>query len=296
MLYAIKVREQKLYISLITLDAVFMILCKQQDILVIIPTACMVWLLLKRFGVSRVIRGAWEIGFVFLIGVLFISNQAGGNNTTYNVISMDLLNYSKDPVGHLKSFGMSDDVAELFATGVGENPFNNGMPRYEYDEFFTRKNELKIIINEPSILPKMIINRANLLFRDDVGLGNYMKASGAVPKEKTRENRLWSNIKTWFYGSGIAFYLLIIVISLIVIGVGILNGIYSMPKDLFLIYLMLPISNVLRFITVMLGDSSHDDLKHFFMINIEFDVIYLVNLCLIIYFVLQKLKNNKRTK
>lgn len=34
------------------------------------------------------------------------------------------------------------------------------------------------------------------------------------------------------------------------------------------------LSNILRFATAILGDSPHDDIKHFFAINVEFDVIF----------------------
>lgn len=57
------------------------------------------------------------------------------------------------------------------------------------------------------------------------------------------------------------------------------------PRDLFLIYWMLPISNLLRFLTIMLGDGSHDDIKHFFTVNFEFDAMIMSN-CILLFFIL----------
>ena len=43
----------------------------------------------------------------------------------------------------------------------------------------------------------------------------------------------------------------------------------------------------------MLGDDSHDDIKHFFMVNVEFDVMFVLNLLFVIYVAVKKLDMRK---
>lgn len=274
---------QLLCVVALSVAAIFAVLSKQQDILVIVPIMFIIWILLKRFGIKAVYRVGWEIIFSVIVAVLFVGNTAGGNITAYNVISMDLLANSEEPYEHLQSMGLDDSETEMFLQGVGQNAFTSGLPWKDYENHFTRTNELKILLREPKIFFRMVGQRATDLFKDDPALGNYTIDSGAAPQEKTEENKLWTKLKTHIYGVGLAFYLPVILLALFF---GIFGRkirlLHNIPPDLFYVYLVLPVSNVLRFVTVMLGDSSHDDVKHFFTINFEFDFMFLVNACLLV--------------
>lgn len=278
-----------LFLIVITIDALFVILSKQQDILLVVPVVFIVWLLLKRFNAKILLRASWSITFVTFVVFLFLHNPGGGNIGAFNAISMDLLSRSSNPQMHLREMGFNDIETEIFTQGIGGNmysvnaPFSNQLSWDEYEHYFSRRNELKIILREPSIFFKMLESRSEHLFRDEPNLGNYMQDSGAAPYEKTKENRLWSNIKSAIYESNFAFYAATIFFSCMLSVFGwTFDALATIPKDLFLLYSILPVSNAIRFISVLLGDSSHDDIKHFFVLNVEFDVMFVINICAIV--------------
>lgn len=286
-----------LFLAAVTVDATFSVSNKQQDILLLFPVIWIIWHLLNDFKCNTFFKITWTICFLCINGVLFINNTAGGNITTYNVISMDILKYSDDPEEHLYAMGFNDSEVQIFLQGVGRNAFENDIPWKEYESYFSRSNELKILLREPNIILQMITNRSSALFQDDPKLGNYLKESGASPKEKTKENKLWSQLKSLFYGTGIVFYLLVITIAIIISLFGYkINAFMAIPnrKALFKIYTFLPLSNMLRFFTVILGDSSHDDIKHFFTLNVEFDVLYLINVCALVHIILYYTRFNPK--
>lgn len=76
-------------------------------------------------------------------------------------------------------------------------------------------------------------------------------------------------IKGNVYQSNIYFYLFVLIAASVL-------SVRLIKKNKQTGYLLLTmcVSNMLRFITVLLGDSSHDDIKHFFTLNVEFDVIF----------------------
>lgn len=283
---------QLLCVAALSVSAVFAVLSKQQDILVVIPIVVIMWILLRRFDLKAVYCVAWEILFVLIVAALFTGNAAAGNTTTYNVISMDLLANSEEPYEHLRAMDFNDSEAEMFLEGVGQNAFTCGLPWNDYEDHFTRTNELKILLREPKIFFRMVKKRAINLFMDDPKLGNYTMDSGAAPLEKTAENRLWTKLKTHLYGTGLAFYIPVIMLAIFfgIFGRKI-SSLHNIPSDLFYVYLILPVSNVFRFVTIMLGDSSHDDIKHFFTINFEFDFMFLINACLLVAIVTALVKD-----
>lgn len=57
-----------------------------------------------------------------------------------------------------------------------------------------------------------------------------------------------------------------------------------MPNDLFLVYGMLPCNNILRYLIVVFGDAN-EDVKHFLILNFEFDFMFVIDVILIIYIV-----------
>lgn len=275
--------------------SLFTVLSKQQDILLVVPVMVMHWLLFKKFDIQKHMRLILSAVFFVVVAILFTHNSAVGNVGAFNVTSMDLLKYSSKPQAHLEAMGFNDTEVEIFMQGIGENMFSENSPFKkclsweDYEQSFTRINELKIIFKEPHILLDMISSRSENLFKDDPILGNYMENSGAAPYEKTKENRMWSNIKSAIFKSNFVFYISTICFASLFSFFGRKSKIFSfIPKDLFWLYLMVSVTSILRFMTIMLGDSSHDDIKHFFALNIEFDILFAINCCAIVYMVLHK--------
>ena len=269
-----------IYLFWLSVAASFAILSKQQDILLIIPVLIWFVLLARKIMLRKRSTLIWIICFVAFIGMAFINNKGAGNETTFNVISMDLLGESEYPEEQLRRLGLSDSDIDIITTGKGKDPYGLPYDRNLFSSRFTRKDEIKILMREPEIFLRMAKNRAHRLFYD-VWFGNYMKDSGAKEGEKTNENRVWYKIKNKIYVHNLYFYLGICMFSIIL---GITGGhicyLSFVPKELFAIYLFLPISNILRFLTVLVGDSSHDDLKHFFATNFEFDIIFICSVIL----------------
>lgn len=283
--------KRYLSIVLITFFSYFAILSKQQDILTFFPFLICILVLLKKYGFKLYLRILYTIIFTFLISYTFINNPAGGNVTTYNVIMMDILSNSEKPEEQLKTIVKDQSDYEIIAKEIGNNAFNSTINWEDFEEYFTRKNEVVLLAHEPKVFFKMVNIRSKKLFLDDNNLGNYLKKSGSIPHEKTSENRLWYNIKNKIYVHNIYFYLLFLLASVSVFFIG--SKLYHLSneiKDILFLYLLLPISNLLRFITVILGDSSHDDYKHFFALNVEFDIIFILTTLAFGYFIFNCIK------
>lgn len=272
--------------------ALFAIMSKQQDILLVLPVIVIFFTLFKRFKFKFRFFILWAICFMICIGISFKVNTAGGNITSFNVTSCDLLMLSEKPEEHLKELGFEDKDIEIIMSGVGNSAFSLPYDWKIYGDKFTRMTEIKMIMKEPKIFFKMAYKRAAGLFTD-APLGNYMQSSGAAGQEKTKENRIWYNLKNIIYAHNLYFYIAVVLIALIFALMGSkIKAFSDIPRDLFYIYACLPIANILRFVTVLLGDSSHDDLKHFFSINFEFDFMFLCNMILmvkIIVYVLERM-------
>ena len=127
----------------------------------------------------------------------------------------------------------------------------------------------------------MLVKRSRNLFKD-APLGNYTKESGATCGEKTNENRLWYKVKQIVYENDALFYFGVCMVAILLALVG--RYIYflsEIPAEVFKVYLLIPLSNLLRFFTVLMGDCSSGDFKHFFSTNFEFDIIYICNFILL---------------
>lgn len=277
---------QFLFLCIDFVVILFAVMCKQQDLLFIIPALVVSYLLFKTCKFKKWFFCLWAVLLLLTIGGLFKVNTAAGNTTAYNVTSMDLLANSMEPETRLEELGFSESEVSIIMSGVGNSVFTVPYDWTAFRDAFDRTTELKILSKEPMIFVRMINKRCQNLFIDDVTLGNYMKSSGAEGMEKTKENRLWYTIKNKIYVHSFSFYIIVILVAVLLSCIGLFgNSLSKVKKELFYVYLMLPISNVFRLITIMLGDSSHDDIKHFFTINFEFDVIFLINivLCVLIF-------------
>lgn len=282
------------YVCVDSVIAYFAVLCKQQDILLVLPIVLIFYIMLKRFGLPVILRVLWIIVFISIIALNVGANKAGGNITTFNVINKELLANSENPQNHLRRMGLEEADIGKIVDSIGQVAFDEKGSEVweEYGDFYTRRNELKILSNEPRLFFIMIIDRAKSLFKDASYLGNYMEESGAAPVEKTTQNRLWYNVKTILYRSSFLFYISVIIVAISLIAFGLTNTSVNIAKDLFLIYAILPCSNILRYLTVIFGDAN-EDVKHFFALNFEFDFIFIINICLIVYIVKTCLSSKK---
>jgi len=282
----VKIKEKnmahKLFlIAVMSIAALFAVMSKQQDILLVLPVLAVFWFLLKRFGLGKWIAIIWSALFIAVTGFLFASNGAAGNVSAFNVTSMDLLPASENPEEQLEQLGFSEEDIKIIIAEIGNSAFSVSYDWSVYADGFTRLNELRIIAREPEIFFKMLASRARNLFLD-APYGNYLESSGAAEGEKTNENRLWYNLKKVLYVRNVYFYFGVLLVAFLFALFGCrIKALSQIPEDLFRIYLMFPIANILRFITVLLGDGSFDDAKHFFSVNVEFDVMYICNLILI---------------
>lgn len=276
-----------IYICINSVVACFAILCKQQDILIVFPIVLIFLMLLKHLGMSSFIKIIWVILFLSIITISLIVNKGGQGVTAFNVINKSILVNSKDPCGHLRKMGFGEEDIERVKESIGQSAFQEkGSSVWEqYKNYYTRTNEIKILAREPQIIFKLVEKKSKALFKDVNYLGNYTKESGAKPGEKTRKNRFWYNVKRSLYKSNFAFYIVVIMFSICTSAFSVKNSYVSKDiKKILLVYVMLPCSNILRYITVILGDGV-EDVKHFFILNFEFDFIYIVNICLVAYII-----------
>ena len=268
----------------ISVSALFAVLSKQQDILVLIPVVAVLCRLMKHLELRILYRIGWAAALIGIVFTLFAGNAAGGDITAFNVTYMDLLRHSEKPEVHLTEMGYSEDEVQRIAERIGGNAFTDPEIYQEFGEDFTRGNEVKILLREPGILLPVVLERSRLLFLDDPNLGNYTADSGEAPREKFTQTQPWYNLKSLFYVSSFWFYIAVIGIAFVLaLLAGKISALSAIPKELFWIYGILPVANAARFATVILGDSSHDDYKHFFMTNVEFDIIFVVLICLAVY-------------
>lgn len=261
--------------------AVAVITIKQQDILCILP---MVALLLcyvhkkngggfcltkKRIVISLCLTGI--IGISSL--AVFASNTGAGHVGGCNVMLMDILSRSNHPQEHLNDMGFTNEQQSEIMQAIGENALTErGNVIYaKYGTYFTRMHELKVLADEPEILLSMIRDRSTGLFQDAANLGNFLEETGTKRCAKSQAFRLWSGIRSHVYRPNAGFYFSVLIIA----GVCTVYGIWK-KKRMYYFMAAMCVSNILRFVTVLLGDSSHDDIKHFFALNVEFDVIFLL--------------------
>lgn len=275
------------YVCIDSVVACFAILCKQQDILIVFPIVLLFLNLFRRLGLKNCYSAVWILVFGAVIIVHLTVNKAGGNITAFNVINKEILSASQKPHEHLREMGLAEADIKVVEGGIGQTAFeeNGALIWDEYGSYFTRGNEIRILINEPQIILRSMIERASSLFKDDDDLGNYMKETGAAPKEKTSENKLWYNIRGHLYRSNFAFYIGIIIFSICLCIYALRSPILkNIPNDLFLVYGMLPCNNILRYLIVVFGDAN-EDVKHFLILNFEFDFMFVIDVILIIYIV-----------
>ena len=282
-----KEKEHKmLLLFLMVVAGVFGAVNKQQDILCIISVIFLaICTILFAMELSRAgkIRACVTMSCVCLLlalGLTILNKGAG--NTCANVMLHDILPETSEPVESLEIMGFQGEEIKEVQAAFGSDTFSFEGPKVfeKYRSHFTRTNEAKVLLHEPEIIIKMIVNRAQYLFQD-APLGNFLEKDGIAPGAKSISFRSWFNVKSRLYQSSFAFYITVILLSVAISLIQIKKG-----TKAYCIVLSMALSNILRYLTIILGDRSNDDIKHFFMVNVEFDVLLI---CVVLSFAISVL-------
>jgi hypothetical protein len=192
----------------------------------------------------------------------------------------ELLEESETPKKHLKAIGFDESEIENAMEYVGLN--FDGKDRNLFNahkEKFNRKSQLRILFDEPRLIFVLINNTSKFLF-EPLPYNNFIKGENNSEKVFTNTiSNLLNKIKSFYPRNSIFFFG--VIISLI--GVLVYKFIKNPPKnvnvDIFI--LALAFGELLMFFTVVFGDSN-EPIKHFFFVNILFDIL-LIALIIYIY-------------
>lgn len=263
--------------------SVFAVNSKQQDILLMIPVVFGVYLLLG--GVFHKRWHKWAVCAILTCAVIVTmpKNKRAPNMAAFNVILQDILHDSKKQEEHLALAGCDEKGQRELMSAIGENAFSCGFPWEKYKDATNRLLEINILCREPAILFRMVNRRAKSLFTMEDGLGNYTVDSGAQKRVKTVSNAIWTHIKNAMYRRTFGFWIAILAVALAYAIYRIKTDRTTNLKSPWWGLIILIVFNMLRFLTVIVGDSSHDDIKHFFALNVEFDIIVAIVLMGIIW-------------
>jgi hypothetical protein len=263
---------------------------KIQNILFIFPIAAFllieIYNFLKRLNISKVGRISVSIlssCILVLIPTFYYfskSVEVTDNITSYNIIMNGILGASNKPKRHLQSMGFDKVEIEKASQYIGMNLWGKDKNLYEQHlDVFNRKTELKILLNEPRLIFVLINNTSKFLF-EPLPYGNFIKGENNSEKVFTNTvSNLLNKIKSFYPQNSVFFFG--VIISLI--GVLVYKFIKNPPKnvnvDIFI--LALAFGELLMFFTVVFGDSN-EPIKHFFFVNILFDIL-LIALIIYIY-------------
>jgi hypothetical protein len=202
------------------------------------------------------------------------STESSNNLVSYNVIMMEMLDLSVKPTEHLLEMGLSEDnIAEL-KEGIGHNAYSNSKLFEKYSLFFDRKQQVKIFIREPILIFRLLFEQGENLFTT-INYGNF---EGNIDIDNKEVSTQFSNIKILrdsLYIKNIYFLIFVLSVYIFVIQRRFKERTTggSLYENLFL--LSLPIYIILFFVTSVLGDSSHEIVKHMYFLNLIFDVTIL---------------------
>lgn len=262
------------------LFGIFSASAKQQDMLIIFPITAISVIELYNF-VAPEIKGSRVISLVAgiilalsMIGPVFFiaeKNNGGDFMGEYNVIMNALLPYSSKQENLLMQLGFSRQQAKELLPFVGQTMFENNITN-EYPDFFSRSGQIKIILSDPGMLVKSILDRSKSLF-SDVTYGNFQIQANLPPYTKLGGyTRVWWNLIQILFPKSFFFYFITVFTSLLI-------GVIQQSKKLNTVstplLFLLGTSNIFRFAVALLGDGN-EDAKHLFMTNIEFFVIFVL--------------------
>jgi len=218
------------------------------------------------------------------IGYYFATPQGSIVKPTYYVsVFFGILLNSPTPEQDLRELGLPTSLAKY----AGTIPYGPASPlnteSLQHD-FFDHISFAKIgiyYLTHPSRLLKTFDRDADVALALRPELGNFEKASGAVPRQRARANAGWSSWKARLFPNRFLPLLACILAAL----VGALwlwwreTNIQSrMLCEIFVILLIL---GTFQFILVSVTQSVIDTAKHMFLFNLVFDVCFIaVLVCL----------------
>ncbi len=280
----------QILILLIDLFLIFMFLnAKLQNILGIIPMSILFGTKLFSFFNSLFQNKTLKVITVMIVSVLFVllpnillfvsnSNRSIAGNSSnnslvvYNVIMMEMLNLSDNPSEHLAQMGFQENEVQELLGGVGLNVYPKFDLFNKYWQHFDREAQVMIIIREPKILPKLIALQSKNLFKT-LDYGNFTRSSNMDPRAISFEFSNIKQVRETFYSNNFIFFSFILLfLSILLFGkIRKSADVYSAYK--YFVFLSLPTLVALTFFTVILADSGHEIVKHFFLTNLIFDCV-----------------------
>ena len=150
-----------------------------------------------------------------------------------------------------------------------ENDYYNSHP--QTIQKFTRLAELKIVLNEPAIGCKLLGKKAHSLFQDTT-YGNFTSNLN-LPNVKANAFPINAWLKKIILFPNIFYYISVIFLSLLIplIKWRKQKNVTNLNSVLF----FLSLCNILQFIVAAFGDGNEEE-KHFFAVNLEFEVIVIL--------------------
>ena len=264
---------------------------KYQNLLFVIP--CLMISILQIFDLLRPIKASLSKNLVIILytGVLFLTvfanifppiittftDNSGFSDMTgsFNIILANLLSYSASPDLQLKKMGLQGNDIEEVKRNIGKDYYlvdQNFIDKYK--PYFTRKTEINMLLNEPSLVLKTLEQGAKFLFQVDQ-YGNYREVDGFKPAQKAQRFNVLALFQASIYPRNFWFFVVIITAAII-------YSVYEMIKEKRLLnvsyyhmLVFLALSDVFMYATSVFGDDTHDIYKHFFLTNVMFTVLFI---------------------
>lgn len=274
------------YISEI-ICAYFFLLAKYQNILsvfgILFILSIQLIRILKRPQLQHIFKlKLMRIGTIICLNIMFsiplflcISLPNSSNApTSANVILKDILLLSKEPEKVLIAAGYTEKEIKLIKPHIGYNIFE-GDPDPElkamfYDSTkFNRSKEIKMLLTEPEIFFRLITLKDEQLFKFPQ-YGTHHQGYDTQPDYFDQRFSAYSKISQAIMWNHWSFY---IGLMLLLVFYAVRKILYFKGSNNFLYYNILLAACVISFlsaVTVILGDSSADSIKHFYLANETF--------------------------
>jgi hypothetical protein len=235
---------------------------------------------LKTLKYTKTLRilSSFVIISVFLISPTFYYFKSGvertDNVTSYNIIMNEILGESNNPQVHLKRIGFKEKDIPNAMEYVGMNLWGKDRDLYESNiEIFNRKTEIDILVHEPMLVLKLTKNKSQSLF-EPLPYGNFVK--GEDNSEKIISNTIsnfLNKIKS-FYPQNAFFFFGIIGSLICILVYRIIKRLPEISPNIDMFILAMAIGVILEFFTVVFADSC-ESVKHLFLVNVSFDILFL---------------------
>lgn len=255
--------------------ALLMSLAKAQYIVILAP--CLLLVLLQfffcKFKKSSLIV---VLFFLFIVGMIpqLMPNIGVGNshkdanNLHYNVIMQRLLRLSEDPQSQLRNLGFSEEDIEVINNYIGTNAFTSSF-QSDYPEIaskFDVKMELQLLINEPMLIIKSLMDVEDNIF-GDMGLGNFAESEYA--DMKCQSLGVMSKFAELFITKSFIFYAAVFILA---IGFGFMK--LRKKEPISIVWLFIIGSAILLYMVVPFGDGNEDS-KHMYAASIALEIVYI---------------------